>query len=466
MLAMSMSQIEEIVQPGLASPFDLFGVSVIEVKEEIQKQLSVGFLSVVEYLEWLANVVLVPKNDGKVRVCVDFRNLNKIFWVQSNSDGFRGHGEDVLHYRVRKLSGYIVSERGIEVDPNKIQAIIDMLAPRTERDIRGFLGRLQYINRVIAKLTNICWRMYFDDAANHSGYGICVLLISPHGDHIPRYVRLAFSNRHSTMNNIVAHEVCILGLETALELGIRQMEVFGDSDSVLRQIQGEWKTRDMKLRPYHAYLELLVGRFDDLRYTHLPRAHNQFANALATLASMIDIPVDELMISPNSSSGHEFILVAIDYFTKWVEAASYARLTLAGVSSFIRSHIICLYEVSHELISDRGLHFRAEVDTLLQRYGIQHRRLFVYRLQTNGVVEVANKNIKRICRRMVETSRDWSEKLLFALWAYRTSFHTSTGATPYSLVYGMEAVLLVEIEMDSLRITLKQQIPQADWSQA
>ena len=46
----------------------------------------------------------------------------------------------------------------------------------------------------------------------------------------------------------------------------------------------------MKLRPYHAYLELLVGRFDDLSYTHLPRAQNQFADALATLASMIDIP--------------------------------------------------------------------------------------------------------------------------------------------------------------------------------
>ncbi|WJZ92494.1 hypothetical protein VitviT2T_011484 [Vitis vinifera] len=70
------------------------------------------------------------------------------------------------------------------------------------------------------------------------------------------------------------------------------MEVFGDFNLVLRQIQGEWKTRNVKLRPYHAYLELLVGRFDDLRYTHLPRAHNQFADALATLASMIDIPVD------------------------------------------------------------------------------------------------------------------------------------------------------------------------------
>ena len=57
---------------------------------------------------------------------------------------------------------------------------------------------------------------------------------------------------------------------------------------------------------------------------------------------------------------------------------------------------------------------------------------------------------------MVETSRDWSENLPFSLWAYRTSFHTSTGATPYSLVYGMEAVLLVEIEMRSLRVTLGQ----------
>ena len=134
--------------------------------------------------------------------------------------------------------------------------------------------------------------MYFDGAANHSGYEIDVLLISPHGDHIPKSVRLAFSDRYPATNNIVEYEACILGLETTLELGIRQMEVFGDSNLVLRQIQGEWKTRDVKLRPYHAYLELLVGRFNDLRYTHLPRAQNQFVDALTTLASMIDIPID------------------------------------------------------------------------------------------------------------------------------------------------------------------------------
>ena len=73
----------------------------------------------------------------------------------------------------------------------------------------------------VAVVTSLSgWHMYFDGATSHSGYGIDILLISPHGDHIPRSVRLAFSNRHP-MNNIVEYEACILGLETALEIGIK-----------------------------------------------------------------------------------------------------------------------------------------------------------------------------------------------------------------------------------------------------
>ena len=55
-----------------------------------------------------------------------------------------------------KLLGYMVNERGIKANPNKIRVILDMPTPRTEREIRGFLGRLQYISRFIARLTNIC----------------------------------------------------------------------------------------------------------------------------------------------------------------------------------------------------------------------------------------------------------------------------------------------------------------------
>ena len=137
-------------------------------------------------------------------------------------------------------------------------------------------------------------------------------------------------------------------------------------------------------------------------------------------------------ISPKYSYGQEYILISIDYFTKWVEATSYVGLTVARVEKFIRSHIIYRYRVPHELISDIGVHFRGEVDTLVQEYGIQHHRSSTYRPQANGAVEAANKNIKRILRKMVETFRDWSEKLPFALWAYRTSFCTSTRATPFS----------------------------------
>ena len=65
------------------------------------------------------------------------------------------------------------------------------------------------------------WRMYFDGLTNHSKYEISVLLISPHGNHIPKSIHLAFSYRLPTTNNIVEYEACILGLETTLELGIR-----------------------------------------------------------------------------------------------------------------------------------------------------------------------------------------------------------------------------------------------------
>ena len=75
-----------------------------------------------------------------------------------------------------------------------------------------------------------------DGAANHSRYGIGVLLISPHGGHIPRSHRLVFTDRYLTMNNIIEYKACILALEATLKLGIRQMEIFSDSNLVISQI--------------------------------------------------------------------------------------------------------------------------------------------------------------------------------------------------------------------------------------
>ena len=70
------------------------------------------------------------------------------------------------------------------------------------------------------------WQLYFDGAANQSGFSIGILLISPQGDHIPRLVRLTFCDHHRLTNNIVEYEACITGLETTLDLGVRQLEIY------------------------------------------------------------------------------------------------------------------------------------------------------------------------------------------------------------------------------------------------
>ena len=127
------------------------------------------------------------------------------------------------------------------------------------------------------------------------GFGIGILLISPQGDHIPRLVRLVFSDHHQLMNNIVEYEACITGLETLLDLCIRQLEIHRDSNFFIQQTQGIWRTRDEKMKPYHAYLDLLVARFDKFRYIHLPRVENKFADALANLASVVEIPAGVIM---------------------------------------------------------------------------------------------------------------------------------------------------------------------------
>ena len=139
------------------------------------------------------------------------------------------------------------------------------------------------------------WCMYFDGATNHSRYGISVLLVSPQGDHIPIFVRLTFFYYHPTTNNIVEYEACILSLETTLELGITQMDVLGDSNLVFKQVWGDWKIREAKLKPCHAYLELLIKIFEEFKYMHLPRAQNQLVDVLATLAFIVDIPTNVIV---------------------------------------------------------------------------------------------------------------------------------------------------------------------------
>ncbi|PKI60932.1 hypothetical protein CRG98_018678 [Punica granatum] len=171
-------------------------------------------------------------------------------------------------------------------------------------------------------------------------------------------------------------------------------------------------------------------------------------------------------INPKAFNGHLFILVAIDYFTKWIEAITLASVTANAVAHFLKRDIIARYRVPKTIITDNAKNLNNEIiDELCERFKIHHHNSTPYRPQMNGAVEAANKNIKRIVEKMTVTYKDWHEMLPLALLAYRTTIRTSIGATPYSLVYGMKAVLPIEVEIPSMRILAKSKLEEAEWAQ-
>ncbi|WKA10598.1 hypothetical protein VitviT2T_028163 [Vitis vinifera] len=148
------------------------------------------------------------------------------------------------------------------------------------------------------------------------------------------------------------------------------------------------------------------------------------------------------------SFGNSFILVGVDYVSKWVEVIPCKHNDHSVVLKFLKENIFSRFGVPKAIISDGGTHFcNKPFETLLTKYGVKHKVATPYHPQTSGQVELANREIKNILTKVVNTSRrDWSVKLHDSLWAYRTAYKTILGMSLYSLVYGKVCHLLVEVE--------------------
>ena len=146
--------------------------------------------------------------------------------------------------------------------------------------------------------------------------------------------------------------------------------------------------------------------------------------------------------------GHKYILLVVDYVSKWVEAIPIITCDAKVVLHFIRSNIFSWFGTPRAVISNEGSHLCNKLfASLLAKYGVKHRVTLAYHPQSNGQAEVSNREIKKILEKTLNVTRkDWANKIDDSLWAYHTAFKTPLSMSLYRIIYGEACHLPIELE--------------------
>lgn len=154
-------------------------------------------------------------------------------------------------------------------------------------------------------------------------------------------------------------------------------------------------------------------------------------------------------INPHSSGQHRWILVATDYFTKWIEAIPKIKFYHHVVMTFLIENIFTKFGYPHKLVTDNAVAFKEkELVDMCDSMGIKLVHSTSYYPQGNSLEKSSNKSLIRIIKKLLEDNKkNWDSKHKYALWGDRVTTEKSTGNSPFKLVYGTKAIFLIHLTL-------------------